>query len=347
MAYTAGLNIKQIVVTALVTCFFTIIAGVAVYYLTLKPKPRLEVCYAVTDTKPYRKDAVGGLILNYEQDKRINRFEISLWSTGGDSGGVKEVEIDIRSMKKKVFPLPDIVYDPPTIERHVLKKTFTGENINLQLRELPRDTGLFLLMNSDDHFEKKDINIAVIGNGCKWPAIEKQVILRPRRSSFLKNLFCEIQIPVSQVYAQDKTNVTPAEKTATLKSGLNFGGYNPVTLINEIFQILQRRKIIDKNEAERIKRTTEEAKPEVAIRGVNVLKFDEEVLNALIRTKVINRGEAESMLERSRKAGGVLINGYNVIHLNAEILNALVKKNLISLQEAQAALDNSKAPKSN
>ncbi|HUU41510.1 MAG TPA: hypothetical protein VMW42_11265, partial [Desulfatiglandales bacterium] len=85
MADTTGLNIKQIVVTALISCFFMIIAGVVVYFVTLKPRPRLEVNYAITDTKPYRKDAIGGLNLNYEQDKKINHFEVSVWSSGDDS----------------------------------------------------------------------------------------------------------------------------------------------------------------------------------------------------------------------------------------------------------------------
>jgi hypothetical protein len=345
MADTTGQNIKQIVVTALITCFFTIIAGVVVYFLTLKPKPRLEVYYALTDTKPSRKDAIGGLNLKYEQDKKINRFEVSVWSSGDDSDGVKEVEIDIRSMREKVFLLPDIVYDPPMIERYVLKKTFTGENVNLQLRELPGGTGVFLLMNSDDYFEKKEVNIAVIGNGRKWPAIEKQVILKAPKSTFWKDLFCEVQLPASEAYALDKPNVTPAQKK-TPKSGVYFGGYNPVILTNQIFVILQDKRIIDKREAERIKKATEEIKSGVGIGSVDVLKFNEEVLNTLIQKKVINLFEAESMLERSRNAGGVLINGYNIIHLNAEILNALSKRNFISLREAQAALDNSKAPKS-
>ena len=165
-------------------------------------------------------------------------------------------------------------------------------------------------------------------------------------STFWRSFFSEIQKSVSQVYAQDKAKITPSEKNEPLKSRAYFGGYNLVTLINDIFIILQRRQIIDKNEAERIKKTTEEGKLGISIGGVNALKFDEEVLNTLIRRKIINRDEAESILQRSRNAGGVSINGYNVIHLNAEILNVLVKKNLISLQEAQAVLDNSKAPKS-
>ena len=346
MADTTGLNIKQMVVTALISCIFTIIAGVVVYFLTFKPRPRLEVYYALTDTKPYRKDAIGGLNLNYEQDKKINRFEVSVWSSDDDSDGVKEVEIDIRSMREKVFLSPDIVYDPAMIEGYVLKKTFTGENVNLQLRELPGGTGVLLFMNSDDYFEKKEVNIAVIGNGRKWPTIEKQVILKAPKSTFWKDLFCEVQLPASEAYAQDKPNVTPTQKK-TPKSGVYFGGYNPVILTNEIFIILQDKRIIDKREAERIKKATEEIKVGVRIGSVDVLKFAEEVLNTLIQKKVINLSEAESMLERSRNAGGVLINGYNVIHLNAEILNALFKRNFISLREAQAALDNSKAPKSN
>jgi len=345
MAEETRLNIKHILVTALISCIFTIIAGVVVYYVTLKPRPRLEVYYALTDTKPYRKDAIGGLNLDYETDKKINRFEVSVWSGGDDSAGVKDVEIDIRSMRRKVFLSPDIVYDPPMIERHMMKKTITGENINLQLRELPGDTGVFLLMNSDDYFEKKDITIGVIGNGRKWPAVEKQVILKSPKSTFWKNLFSEVRLSASSAYAQDITNVTPAPQK-TPKSGIYIGGYAPLILINEIFLILQDKKIIDKGESERIKKATEEIKSGVGIGGVDVLKFDEVVLNALIKKKVIHRSEAESMLERSRNAGGVLINGYNVIHLNAEILNALSQKNFISLKEAQAALDRAKPPKS-
>lgn len=309
-----------------------------------KPTPQLEVYYAVTDTKPYRKDALGGLNLNYESDEQLNRFEVSVRSIGSES--VKDVEIDIRTMRRKILLKTDIAYDPPMIERHVLNKSVTHEYINLQLNELPTDTGVFLLMNSDDYFEKKEVNIGVIGSGHKWPAIEKQVILKSPKSTFWQNLFSETQIPVSVAYAQDKPNVPPTQKKDTPKSGAYFGGYDPVTLTNEIFVILQGKKIIDKNEAERIKKATEEIKSGVGIGGVDVLKFDEETLNTLIQKEVINRAEAESMLERSRNAGGVLINGYNVIHLNAEILNALFKRNLISLQEAQAALDNSKAPRS-
>jgi len=319
------------------------IVGLIVHYCD-KSKPNLEVYYAVTDTKPYRKDALGKLNLNYELDKTVNRFDVSVQSVGSEP--VKDVRIDIRSMGKQIFVLPDIVYNPPQIDECVLDKSLTPERMYLKLSELPIDTGVFLFTNSDDYFEKKEVKIGVIGSGRNWPAIEKQVILKSPRSTFWKNLFCEVQIPVSQVYAQDKANVTPTERKDTPKSGVYFGGYAPVTLINEIFQLLQQRKIIDENEAERIKKTTEESKPGVAIGGVNVLKFDEEVINTLIRRKVVNREEAKSMLERSRNAGGVLINGYNVIHLNAEILNALVKKNLISLEEAKAALDKSKAPKS-
>ena len=87
-----------------------VIVGLTVHYCN-KPKPKLEVYYAVTDTKPYRKDALGKLNLNYELSKTVNRFEVSILSVGSE--GVKDVEIDIRSMRRKIFLLPDLVYDPP------------------------------------------------------------------------------------------------------------------------------------------------------------------------------------------------------------------------------------------
>lgn len=63
----------------------------------------------------------------------------------------------------------------------------------------------------------------------------------------------------------------------------------------------------------------------------------------MIYKKIINKEQAERILDRSQKAGGILINGYNIIQIKIELLNALLEKKLISLSETQNALDNSKA----
>ena len=341
MTKTSEINVKHNLITALITMLLSsIIAPLVVNKITSKPQDKLEVYYALTDTKPFRPDAIGGLHLNYEQDNKINRFEMSVRNNGRDSEGIKEIEIDIRSMRKNLFLPPEIIYDPAMIVSRVIKKSFTGDNINMQLKDLPSDSGVVFFLNSKDYFEKKDIEIAVIGNGRRWRAVEKQVLLHAPESSFWKNLFSGTNLLAFEAYALEKNSAQAPEKAR--KSGVYFGGYDPVALINEIFLILQNRRIIDKGEADKIMKSIAENTSGVGIGGVDILKFDELVLNILIQKKVINMTEASAIIDRSRNAGGILINGYNPIYLNAEILNALIKGKRISLQEAQAALDKSR-----
>ena len=345
-------------VPAIVTGIFTaIIAPLIVNYFT-KKEPIIDASYAVMNTKPYRKDGLGQLNLDWDSNQKINRFELSVESIGSES--VKNITVDVRAAKTNLFSTSVIVFDPPLLEKHTSARIESHEQIYFEMPELPINTDVFVGIDSAEPFDEKDVIISVVGSGKRWNAEKRPISLRrPRR------LFGEIQT-VTLAYSQEPVETAPPTEPKPTQRGIYLGGYDPVVLSTEIVQILQRVKIIDSDEAEQLRKIIGEfitgARLSIGaggelrlgaggvlrlgsvIDGTKVLKFDEELLNALIRKQIINQSEGQEILERSRKAGGVLINGYNVIRLKAEILNALVVKKLISFEVAQAALDKAKAP---
>jgi hypothetical protein len=337
------MSIKTFLLSALTLLILPVFVGIFVYWYNT-PKPKLSVLYAYTATTPYHADALGQLHLEYKESQKLNRFDLRVESVGSES--IKNLEIDLVSFKKKLFSHhPVIIFEPAMIEKRQVKREISAEHIYLSLSELPSETSVSLRTDTDQNYGDNDVDIAVIGSGRRWEAVKQDIILEKKKPSFFKNIL-GYDSQVSHAFAAESA---PAQKEKEHDrnhgSGVSLGGYDPVRLTNEIFLLLQKKGVMNRVEAENVKKKVEEAQGGVAIGGVNVLKADEETMNLLLQKGLITMPQANVMLERSRNAGGVLINGFNVIHLKAEILNALIHKNLISVQEAQSALDSAKVPK--
>lgn len=130
------MNFKSSFMKSLV---YPIIVGIIVYFFTSwqsnRQKPKLEVLYALTDTKPYREDAQGKLTVKYETDQDINKLEIEVRSIGKSE--VKDIDIDIRSMKPNLFSTPTVIFEPQIIEERVESKNTVSERIYYKLSDLP------------------------------------------------------------------------------------------------------------------------------------------------------------------------------------------------------------------
>src|SRR5437660_4255792 len=127
-----------------------------------KSRPTIEAFYAVTDTKPYRKDALGQLILKYQSDRQINKFELSVASTGSEAA--TNVYIDVRAFKPDLFSTLEIVFDPPMLEEQASKKFESPERIYVALPELPINSSVMVNINSLNHFEEKEVDVGVVGS---------------------------------------------------------------------------------------------------------------------------------------------------------------------------------------
>ena len=126
------------------------------------------------------------------------------------------------------------------------------------------------------------------------------------------------------------------------RSGILIGGYDPLAMSNELFLLLQRKRLIDSQQAGRLKREVSTYKKGILFGGINILKFDELIINSLVTNQALTMEQATQVISKSRNAGGVLVGGYNVIILKAEILNTLIKNNKISLEEGRTVVDRAK-----
>jgi hypothetical protein len=128
------------------------------------------------------------------------------------------------------------------------------------------------------------------------------------------------------------------------KPGISIGGYDPIVMSNELFRLLQDRKLITKDDAREIKTIIESYKEGILFGGINILKFNELVINKLLSNNRITRDQANFIIDKSRSAGGVLVGGFNVIVLEVETLNSLLKNNQITFEEGQKVIDSAKVP---
>lgn len=319
-----------------------IIGGIVVHYWTI-PKSRLEIYTAFTDSTPYRPDASGSLHLDYYSEEK-NRFDVNISNTGNKTA--INVYIDIRSNVKDLFLKPIIIFDPPLIDEFLYKNETVenSERIYYRLKELPANGRIKLFVEGKDHFNERDIYISVISDGNVQKVIRKEIkFVNASDLSFINYESLPMIFP-GNLYAQTKNDTLKTSiQNQSHGSGIFLGGYDPVVFTNGIFRLLQKYRIITKDEAIYLKKSTEESNTGMKFGGVDVLKFDEEVLNLMIKKGILNLDQANQIIDRSKKVGGILINGYNVIQLKYEILNFLLKNNYVTLSDAQAVIDNAKS----
>ena len=301
--------LKGKLVPAIVTGLFaTIISPLIVHYFT-KKEPIIEASYVVMNTKPYRKDGLGQLNLNWDSSQNVNRFELSVESIGSES--VKNIAIDVRAAKKNLFSTSEIVFDPPLLEKHTSARIESHEQVYFEMPELPINTDVFVGIDAANPFDEKDVTISVLGSGKRWNAKKHPISLRGKHGSFGE------MHPVTLAYSQEAPETALPTEPRPTQRGIYLGGYDPVVLSTEIVQILQRVKIIDSDKAEQLRKIIGEfitgARLSVGaggelrlgagavlrlgsvIDGIKVLKFDEEILNALIRKQTINQSEGQEI----------------------------------------------------
>jgi len=123
------------------------------------------------------------------------------------------------------------------------------------------------------------------------------------------------------------------------RSGILIGGYDPLVMSNEVFQLVQKKGMISSSDAVEIKAIVESYKEGVLFGGINILKFNEVLINKLVLNRVVSVEQVASIVQKAKSAGGVMIGEYNVIILEVELLNALFQNGRITLQEGQCVID--------
>jgi hypothetical protein len=223
-------------------------------------------------------------------------------------------------------------YIPPGLEEWVKEPIIIEDKrFREELERLPAGAAVeykFILekfIKSQDEF-----NCSFLSKDDNWT---KSVKIIPRHSfafRFSKNV----------AYAEDSPD---GETKADIhKSGILIGGYDPFVMTNGLFHLVQKEKLISKNDAMEIKNIVETYKEGVLFGGINVLKFNELVINKLIDNGAITIEQARGILKKSKGAGGVLVGGYNVTILEVEILNALLENGMITLEEGQNIINQAK-----
>lgn len=350
-------NNKKIFNKVIYTIFIFLLGLMANWFTQkyLVPNSEIEAYYGFYESIPYTQPTVGNLKLDLSNDE-LNRFEININSIGDKK--VEDIYIEITTDKKNLFLYRDVKY-APTLMAFLFVDTnstfINTEIIHIEMSELPAAGKIKIIIESGMKFNMEDIKTEIIAGGKVVEVIRRKINLsEDSNKSFSCQLFNlsgqsindAISDSVENKTALIDTTLNDFIKSNTIKNvqrGMYIGGYNPITLVNGIFTILQQYGFIKANEAQAIKEIVESQGSGLQFGGIDVLKFDETIINILIKKKLITYNEAINILERSKNSGGVLINGYNLIFLNYEILNILVKKGYISLFEAQKIIDNAKS----
>lgn len=312
-------------------------------WLITQPKtPDIKITYYWIETVPYKKpeakiekDSREMLHIDYGEDKNIYGIGFDLVNSGSKEARNFEIYFNITNNNIKIIKLPTSP-ESSFWKYRVIDADDTDTLFYRKFSTFPRKAEMSLEFILSAPVSKKDLKMDFTCDFAKWtPKCSKIKIRQMPVNSQTR------RIMHSSAYAEDLVK-EPVKKKREAISGILIGGYDPLILTNNLFDLIQDKGILDYSEALTIKETVEQYKEGVLFGGVNILKFNELVLNALLRKKIISMDEANSIVEKSKNAGGVLISGYNVIILETEILNVLFKKGYINFTEGQMAIDSAK-----
>lgn len=226
----------------------------------------------------------------------------------------------------------DKVYNPPSLDKRIKTNSGTENSFYEMLSYLPANTNIEYTFHLNKLIKSADeFKYYLISKERNWLT---STLIRLKVSHYLDSF-------QNTAYAEDIVN--KEKQPSTPKSGVFLGGYDPVVMSNELFDLVRGKKLITTEDASEVKRVTESNKEGVLFGGINVLKFNEVLINKLFLNKAITREQANRIVDRAQKARGVMVGGYNVIILEVEILNSLLENNKINLKEGQNVIDRSKS----
>jgi hypothetical protein len=318
--------VGSIVLTAILTTLIT-------NYLGKKPpRPNVKIKHHFLKTLPFSKDYKGGLHLNYDSKRNLSGLRLFINNTGEEPAN--NFEINIICVKNTVFMKDlQLIFEPSILENRVVESFSDDHRFYKKLNQLPPGAKIIISLKTNQNIGESDIRLEFLSNEQYWRSEEDTITLdsikESRRFPFGPRV----------AYGSEKRSQDTDVSEENKKSGIYIGGYNPISLSNNLLSLLQKKNVITSIEAKNIVATSSTSNSGILIGGVNLVKFNEIVLNILIKKNVISYSEANEAVSKSKNSGGVLFGGINVIVLEVEILNLLLKKDLISRAEGQQAID--------
>lgn len=244
----------------------------------------------------------------------------------------KDLELSVHLAGDLLISKVEPTYVPKTLKARVIKSDpdQTRSSFYEKLSSLPIDGQLrFHLILNRFISTPQEFEFEVLSENRNW---SKSIRIELER----KTVAWWFTRPAM---AQESKTQEGSQRPST---GILIGGYDQLKLANDIFMLLQEKRLITHLDATDIKQTISTFKEGVLFGGINVLKFNEMILNKLIQNNRISYPEAQDMIGKSKTSGGVLIGGYNVLILEVEILNILQRKGYISREEGQRIIDGAK-----
>jgi hypothetical protein len=306
------------------------------------PSPNIDITYNFMETIAKKPDFSGLLRVDYESDQNITGLQIFIRNNGDKHA--KDMEFKICTISKEIQIEPvTIIFDPTTLNEHIVKSIDYNKGINGFYRKLDvfhSDSTIYIEIWPKKNITENDIKFEIVSELKKWKPQKGNIEYKQseRNSSFFSK-----SLLFNQAFAEDFPENAAIESNSSGKSGILIGGYDPVIMTNNLFGILQKENLIDKYEAQEIKDIVEGEKKGVLFGGINILKFNEIVLNALIKNGKISKKEALAIILKSKNSGGILVGGYNVIVLEIETMNTLIKNGFLDLETAQSVVDKAKS----
>ncbi|MHA1720266.1 MAG: hypothetical protein ACTSXK_12145 [Promethearchaeota archaeon] len=244
----------------------------------------------------------------------------------------------------------NIVYIPTVLEENVKNKlSISDKNRFFRVIDpFPSEAMIFFNIMFSSTINEKDLNFSFLSDNRNW---------QPKRANI------DIRGPFALLYNGSETGIAYAKEqndqiklNSSDKSEILIGGYNPLRLANNLLAMLEKENLIEKNEAEEIRNIVVRElkiplfgdKPvtfgnqPALFGGINIIKFNNLMIDALIKNNKISKKQASEIVEKSKKAGGIMISGYNVIVLDIEIMNTLIRNGFLDLKTAQSVIDSSK-----
>jgi hypothetical protein len=188
-------------------------------------------------------------------------------------------------------------YVPKALKARVVKSDLTASSYYEKLSSLPVDGQLrFHLILNRFISTEQEFEFEALSENRNW---SKSVRIEPRQETVTWRF-------THPAMAQESKSQEGAQRSTT---GVLIGGYDVLKLSNDIFMLLQEKRLITHLDATDIKQTISTFKEGVLFGGINVLEFNRMVLNKLLSNNRISYPEAQDIIGRSKTSGGVLIGG--------------------------------------
>lgn len=318
--------VGYIVLTAIVT---TLINN---HYGQKPPHPNVKITHQFLKTLPFSKDYKGGLYLKYDSKKNLSGLYLFINNTGEEPAN--NFEINIFCVKNTVL-IKDLqlIFEPSILENRVVESFSDDHRFYKKLNQLPPGAKIIISLKTNQDIGESDICLEFLSNEQCWISEEDTITLDSIKES--RRFPFGPRVAYGSENRSQDTDVSEENK----KTGIYIGGYNLISLSNNLLSLLQEKSIITSIEAKNVVTESSTSNSGILIGGVNLVKFNEIVLNILIKKNIISYSEANEAVSKSRNSGGVLFGGINVIVLEVEVLNFLLKKDLISKAEGQQAID--------